>query len=204
MKYLYGTDYRDILDAWRPDNYTIYGYGGADDIYGSDYADNIYAGAGDDLVYGYGGADLINGNGGWDWISGGAGNDTINGGGGYDKLHGNQGADLIRGGDNWDDIYGGDGNDVLEGNQGDDYLVGGANRDTFVFRSGDDGDVIADFRFGQDKIEFDLGNIDTFRELRGYMYRDGPDTFIDLPNGDFVIVANTAPGQFIASDFIFT
>ena len=204
MKYLYGNNNRNILDGWRNDNYTIYGYGGADDIYGNDYADYLYGDHGDDLVMGYDGGDLIKGGGGWDWLAGGAGGDQISGGTGDDALKGGAGKDNLKGGDGWDNLYGGRGTDVLIGGNGDDYLVGGNGADTFVFHHGDDVDLIADFTPGVDTIKVDLSYVDSFAELRQYIYRDGPDTIIDLRDGDTMILQYVHPNQLQAADFIFT
>ncbi|WP_373502976.1 calcium-binding protein [Aestuariivirga sp.] len=204
MKYLYGNYNRNILVATAPDSYTIYGYNGADDIYGQDFDDFLYAGSGDDLVFGYDGDDFINGNDGWDVLKGGKGNDTLNGNDGYDLLQGAKGNDILNGGDDWDDIYGGDGRDTLTGGQDDDFLVGGRGKDIFVFRHGDDSDVIADFTPDVDKIELDLNYVQNFAQLRQYIYRDGPDTIIDLKDGDFLILAWVNPNSLDSGDFIFT
>ncbi len=140
-------------------------------ILGSNLADSIDAGAGNDIVYGRGGDDIINGRNGDDTlygdegndkISGGNGNDSLYGGSGNDNLSGGEGNDILAGGTGDDllfgdaandQLYGNDGNDWLTGGAGNDLLKGGAGADKFVFKSINDGtDTIADFTAGIDQI----------------------------------------------------
>ncbi|MCF0266956.1 type I secretion C-terminal target domain-containing protein, partial [Acinetobacter guillouiae] len=53
-------------------------------IYGSDNAETIKGGAGDDILRGGAGNDILIGNAGNDWLEGGKGNDTLTGGAGSD------------------------------------------------------------------------------------------------------------------------
>lgn len=87
-------------------------------------------------------------------ITTGAGNDSIGGGGGKDVLNGGIGADLLRGGAGADVLMGGAGNDSLTGDAGVDQEFGGAGADTFWLHPGKayDADVIRDFTPGQDHI----------------------------------------------------
>lgn len=74
-------------------------------------------------------------------IKGTNGDDTpLNGKAGDDKILGKAGEDSINGRD---------GDDTIVGGAGNDFLRGGKGADTFVFRSGDDQDLIADFSFKQ-------------------------------------------------------
>lgn len=109
-------------------------------------------GTGDaDALYGTAGDDLMKGKGGDDYIAGGEGNDDIRGNAGNDELKGKGGDDMLRGND---------GDDTLRGGRGADHLEGGEGADTFVFlfgsdfRSSTDDDVVADFEFGVDKVDF--------------------------------------------------
>lgn len=81
---------------------SIMGTPGNDVICGSDYADDINAGGGNDLVLGGGGSDHV---------SGGDGNDRLFGGIGDDQLAGGAGDDQLVGGDGNDAGAGGVGND---------------------------------------------------------------------------------------------
>ena len=104
-----------------------------DDLIGSDQADQVDAGVGDDDV------------------DGGAGDDVLDGGSGDDALDGGAGADDIEGGKGDDVLDGGSGDDVLDGGQGDDVLEGGRGADTFLLGPGDD--VVLDFRPGVDSLQ---------------------------------------------------
>lgn len=106
-----------------------------DTIIGSDGANVLQGGAGNDAIHGGSdaSADSILGGDGKDLITetGGAGsNDTISGGAGSDTISAGGGADTIAGG------------------TGDDQLTGGDGNDVFVYSPGDGLDTITDFNFG--------------------------------------------------------
>jgi len=94
-----------------------------------------------------------------DILYGDAGNDTLCGGAGNDFLSGNQGNDLLDGCDGNDTMFGGSGDDILIGGLGDDSLIGGLGNDTFVLENNRGFDVIADFRKGQDVLQYRGGNM---------------------------------------------
>ncbi|MEM9484760.1 MAG: NF038122 family metalloprotease [Cyanobacteria bacterium P01_F01_bin.116] len=134
-------------------------------IAGDDNQNQIYAGAGDDLIdgkagddelWGEAGRDIIYGHHGNDQIYGGddddvlmgeADDDTLHGGAGHDILSGGEGNDVLTGDEGHDDLRGGAGDDILsgnadndrlEGNAGDDILIGGEGHDEISGGSGDD------------------------------------------------------------------
>eukprot|EP00439_Symbiodinium_sp_Y106_P090069 s1_g2605.t1 len=76
---------------------------GIENVYATNYHDNLYGDAG---------ANTLFGNGGNDTIHGGAGNDTVWGGTGDDQLYGNDGND---------ELFGGAGADTLDGGAGEDW-----------------------------------------------------------------------------------
>ncbi|WP_043341409.1 M10 family metallopeptidase C-terminal domain-containing protein [Belnapia moabensis] len=90
--------------------------------------------------------------------------DMVFGEGGSDSLFGNDGNDSLYGGAGADVLQGGAGNDVVCGGIGNDFLLGGAGADIFRFTGTPDGivpgdsdgigDVIGDFRQGEDRIKF--------------------------------------------------
>jgi len=93
-----------------------------------------------------------------DEIFGGAGNDIIDGGIGHDQLHGDGGADTILGGLGDDQIYGS--GDASSAGGDNDILTGGAGIDTFIFNmsltknlTGDD--RITDYDVTEDLIALD-------------------------------------------------
>ena len=98
-------------------------------FYGSDSADTLTGGSGNDAIDAQAGDDLLRG---------GAGNDTLQGGAGSDQLWGDEGNDLLLGGLGDDTLVGGQGNDRLQGGSGSNtYLFGlGMQRDVLVVEGG--------------------------------------------------------------------
>jgi VCBS repeat-containing protein len=101
-------------------------------IHGTDDADAINAGGGNDHVMGHGGNDVLLGGAGNDVLSGGEGNDVLEGGAGDDVLSGDAGSDVL---------WGGGGTDILKGGMGGD---------TYRFELGDGNVTIED---GHELIE---------------------------------------------------
>jgi Ca2+-binding RTX toxin-like protein len=91
-------------------------------VQGTQGADVIVTGGGDDYVAGGGGRDRICVGSGKDFVDGGTADDRIDAGGGRDELHGYDGDDRI---------LGGGGADFLDGRRGHDLdvLIGGAGND---------------------------------------------------------------------------
>lgn len=100
---------------------------------------------GRDLLYGYGGADFLYGGNeaGWgDKILGGSGGDRVYGQDGHDALYGEMGDDRIYGGHRNDLVSGGSGKDFLDGGPGADKInARDGQKDTIVIRFGE-GDVV--------------------------------------------------------------
>ncbi|KQW80824.1 peroxidase family protein [Brevundimonas sp. Root1279] len=118
---------------------------------GTENADTIVAGGGDDALWGYGGDDKIEAGYGVDKVFGGAGDDIItNSGtdiGETDFLHGNEGNDVIHGGSGLALIFGNAGNDFIVtgpdgkeafGGTGNDFMLGGDGGDGLLGNEGDD------------------------------------------------------------------
>ena len=100
-------------------------------ITGTEIADTLVGGFGDDDISGLGGNDTIDGQAGSDLIRGGDGNDTIEGNFGDDRLYGDAGDDTITDDQGSNILDGGDGNDNLTSKSlsGDHTLVGGSGND---------------------------------------------------------------------------
>lgn len=136
----------DRYDNTNPGNTNYLRYTGSEHVVlgGTDDADTLIGGIGDDAIYGDGGNDRI---------EGGAGNDIINGGDGDDII-----TDL--GGD--DNIKGGAGNDAINGGQGANLILGGPGKDFIVAGSDGVSEVFAgtgdDFILGSRTTERILGN----------------------------------------------
>ena len=139
---------------------------------------------------GNGSANALTGTGEVDTLDGRGGNDTLSGLAGDDILIGGSGADTLLGGAGNDALRGDGGADILNGGAGADRMTGGAGNDRFVFSAMEDfgtlalGDVITDFRSGQDKL--DLSAIDANIGATG----DQAFTLLATAGADF-----TAAGQ---------
>jgi Ca2+-binding RTX toxin-like protein len=99
-------------------------------------------------------------------------------------------------------LLGGAGNDVLNGKGGNDVLFGESGADTFVFEHGTGGDVIGDFAAGTDKIDLAAFGFTGFAQLQAAMGQNGTDSFINLGNGDFIVLNGVAMNSLHAGDFI--
>jgi Ca2+-binding RTX toxin-like protein len=123
---------------------------GNDRFAGSSGADLVYSAGGDDLVVTGLGNDTVFGGEGADTIQVGAGNDLVAGGAGDDILSSGGGKDLV---------WGGAGNDVVGPGAGDAIMSGGSGADAYQFKSGFGDDVLVDFDFGVDTLQFFAGSL---------------------------------------------
>jgi Tol biopolymer transport system component len=105
----------DGLTKGTPDSDVILGSDGAEEINGGKGNDRICAGGGDDEVKGAAGKDKV---------KAGGGDDEVKGNGDPDKLEGNGGEDELHGGGDDDKLNGGGGKDRCDGAGGDDKLKG--------------------------------------------------------------------------------
>jgi len=142
---------------------SLSGGSGNDTISGQNGADTLSGAAGNDSIDGGGHNDLLNGDAGNDTLLGGNANDTLNGGTGNDSLNGGSNDDLLNGGDQNDTLNGGSGADTLNGGNGNDLLDGGAQGDRLFGGAGDDiliwdsGDTIRDGGAGTDTLRLTGG-----------------------------------------------
>jgi hypothetical protein len=103
-------------------------------VKGSNFADQIFGGSGNNNLQGLGGDDLLRGGNGQDIIKGGAGNDQLFADNGfYDDLDGEAGNDKIFGGAGPDFLRGGANDDIIVsiGGGQTDYVYGNAGFDSF-------------------------------------------------------------------------
>ncbi|MFC3613444.1 calcium-binding protein [Lutimaribacter marinistellae] len=168
------------------------GGNGDERLDGSDDAEQVIAGGGNDEVNGGGGDDSIDGGTGNDTLRGGDGEDVINGGDGNDTVNAGDGNDEVLGGDSPDDlrdvIYGGDGDDLLNGGYGNDQIFGQGGNDTIAGGFGADelqgqedddvvtGGALSDLVFGGGGNDFVNGGFGYDRINGG----DGADRFFHL------------------------
>ncbi|WP_330114233.1 peroxidase family protein [Pseudomonas sp. JS3066] len=123
----------------NPDGTAAVGYNSHEVVAGTDYADWLDLGDGDDTGYGEDGNDILDGKAGADHLYGGNGNDVIYGGDIEDFLDGGDGDDIVYAGTSAgaiDIVIGGNGNDHLYGEAGIDELYGGAGND-YIDAGGD-------------------------------------------------------------------
>ena len=146
--------------------------------------ENIYGGAGNDLLLGNAGANLIRG------------------GNGADNIQGRQGYDLLEGNAGNDSLNGGFGNDTLDGGVGNDRIRGGIGTDTFVFKNGFDCDVILDFQDNIDTIRLLDFGVANFAQARTYATASGSDVVFDFGDGDTLKIHNTTINA-LGNDLLF-
>ena len=123
---------------------------------GTDLADRIRGGAGDDLMSGLGGDDELRGGRGDDTQYGGADNDKLRGDAGNDSLFGGDGDDEMRGDGDLITVGGVGGDDVMDGGAGSDKMRGEGGNDTVMGGDGDDVRVRGDQ--GDDQVFGNAGN----------------------------------------------
>lgn len=169
---------------------TVWAGDGNDTVIGSEFADILDGGLGNDVMYGGAGDDQLSGDSGSDELHGGSGNDQLSGGYGGDWLYGDDGDDFLDtgstddpygggyggsidymyGGDGNDWCYGGDGTTVGYGGYGDDHLFGGAGDD--ILHGGNANDSFMGGT-GSDVLSGGTGN-DT-------IFADGDDDVLEQP-----------------------
>lgn len=178
------------------------GLSGNDTLEGSDRANVLLGGAGDDTMLGLGGNDRLFGSVGADTGDGGDGNDTIRAGAGDDVMLGGAGNDQMLGQFGNDTLSGGDGDDILNGGTGDNILIGGAGDDSFVFVRGTQ--TVTDFTTGD---IVDLGGtirITDYADLMAnHISQSGTTVIIDDGVGNQVILENTDLAALADGDFLF-
>lgn len=205
--------------TWAVDD-NLEGGSGDDTMRGGSGDDTIDGAGGDDKLYGGEGNDELRGGDGDNRLSGGPGDDTLYGDGAGDELYGGPGDDTLYGGAGDDhELYGGPGDDklysgggdaLLSGGPGDDRLTGGGGADTFRFApghsSGDDGDVITDFDFGDgDRLMFIGISLDELT-LSNRRDADGDGAFDDriitLPDGGIITLLDVGNAVFALDNII--
>ncbi len=137
---LVGTECANDIDGGCGDD-NIDARGGNDTVVGGDGDDHIVAGNGGDSVRADDGNDIVFGGDGDDWMSGGKGNDRLFGGEGRDVVFGDSGDDTIDGEAGDDLLFGGAGNDVIAGGTGEDKLFGEQGNDRL--EGGADADILS-------------------------------------------------------------
>lgn len=112
--------------------------GVSDVVRGTDQADNINTGSGNDRIFSGGGNDIIDAGDGNDFVDAGTGDDRVRAGAGNDTVFGGDGNDTIYGDDGHDWLYGDAGNDFVDGGTGNDWIFGGSGADQLFGGAGND------------------------------------------------------------------
>ncbi|MEP3889520.1 MAG: calcium-binding protein [Hellea sp.] len=172
-----------------------------ENLYGSQFNDDLTGDDLDNTISGLGGNDVINGGGGNDRLVGAAGDDMLFGGAGDDILIAQEGADTLDGGAGADRLIGGVDDDVLTGGADNDLLLGQGGADTFIFGGAHGADRIVDFEQGVDMIEFDgTSGLTSFGDLT--ITQTGAHVLI-MSSAGTIAVNNALVADFDASDFDF-
>lgn len=102
-----------------------------------------------------------------------------------------------------DTITGNDQDNVIRGGAGNDILLGGAGSDTFVFFEEDAGvDIILDFEFGVDQLQFVTTDPDvTVENLLSNLTQVGDDVELTL-NNKVITFEDVVVTDFVADDLI--
>ena len=183
-------------------------YTGGDHVVlgGTDAADTLIAGIGDDSLYGDGGNDRL---------EGGFGNDIINAGDGDDIITDSGGDDNIKAGAGNDVVHAGPGLDLVMGNDGQDFIFLGTDMGSEVFAGTGN-----DFIYGNKNAERILGNEgndwietgtfdgapgDNFDEIFAHDGVDGHDVFLGDggfdefigEGGDDIMVGSAGRGKMV-------
>ena len=166
-------------------------FSGIEEIRGSDHADTLTGGAGDDRFIGRDGNDTIDGAGGIDTVRYDRGSNgsvdvdleneigtvtgTWNGNSfshnlsNIENIRGSNSADIIRGDDQDNTFLGKSGDDILMGRAGSDDLQGDGGADTFDFTGqnvGTDVDAVLDYNFDDGDI-LNISDLITFTDGTG-------------------------------------
>lgn len=159
---------------------------------GSETANSISAGLGNDTIFGNQFVDFIFGEGGDDSLSGEGGDDVLLGGTGNDTLVGGTGNDFL---------IGEAGRDILIGQSGSDRLRGGQGDDVYIYTKAGGGglDIIADdlsaagssgFGGGNDSLQLSditLANLVLYRDSDSFGITDTADAADGIANTGVLI-----------------
>ena len=140
---LLGTDSADKLD----------GGDGDDEIRGLGANDHLIGGLGSDVIYGGPGNDELEGSS-WLGRDRATSKDVLYGGPGSDQLGDGAGDDVLYGGDGDDALYAGRGEDVLYGGDGNDLLIGDEDGQRDKLYCGKGKDVVQVVGSDVDKIDY--------------------------------------------------
>lgn len=97
-------------------------------------------------------------------------------------------------------ITGGSARQTIDGGAGDDVLIGGGGADTFIISKGNGTDLITDFG-ADDTIRLDGYGVTSFDQLISQSSQQGNDLWLDLGNGESVVLAGKTADDLSADQF---
>ncbi len=97
-------------------------------------------------------------------------------------------------------IMGGSSRQTIDGGAGNDVLIGGGGADTFIISKGNGTDLIVDFS-DDDTIRLDGYGVTSFDQLISQSSQQGNDLWLNLGNGESVVLANTTVDDIGADQF---
>ena len=146
-------------------------------ITGTEFADSLLGGSGNDMILGLAGNDYIQWNIGTDTVICGDGNDRVVAGAGNGIVYGGDGDDSIDGWNGDDQFWGGRGSDVMYGGGGADTIFGGGGNDTIYDSEG--GDVL-DGGNGNDLLGIHASGVFVFNPAAGLIILPGGSTAVNF------------------------
>lgn len=97
-------------------------------------------------------------------------------------------------------ITGSSSRQTIDGGAGNDVLIGGGGADTFIISKGNGTDLIVDFS-NDDTIRLDGYGVTSFDQLISQSSQQGNDLWLNLGNGESVVLANTTADDLGADQF---
>lgn len=97
-------------------------------------------------------------------------------------------------------IMGGSSRQTIDGGAGNDVLTGGGGADTFIISKGNGTDLITDFG-ADDTIRLDGYGVTSFDQLISQSSQQGSDLWLNLGNGESVVLANKTADDISADQF---
>jgi len=200
-----------------------------ENIFGSQYSDDLTGSSDNNLIFGFDGDDEIYGLGGDDYLEGGQGGDFLDGGSGNDYLsysNSNIGVNVnletghasggeaqgdtfqnfenLNGSLGDDTLTGDDGNNWINGQAGNDILDGRGGADNFFFEVGDGNDTILNFEAGisgGDTINITMFGFDNFDHMKASAIEEDGDVVIDLGETDSLTLVGLQIADLHSDDF---
>lgn len=223
---LTGSAHDDALVGNALNNW-LTGLAGNDVLSGGDGHDTLIGGAGADSISGGAGTDtvnyrdsatgvivnLFNGTGiggeaegdilsGIERLYGSAYTDRLYGDGAANYLIGRSGDDLLSGGGNNDILRADAGHDTLNGGAGFDVLRGGAGSDRFIFRAGNNTDVIRDFDAAEDMLDLTSFGFASLPAALVFASEATGHTIFNFGFGDMARLENTNLGELDSANIL--